>query len=83
MKVAGDVAFGFNLSSTQQVTEDTYTGTPAKAIIGRYRNMASGPFLSYKFPGQDMGINFQMNRNFSGRNAIDVTSYQLRLIKAF
>jgi len=83
VKVAGDVAFGFNLSSTQQVTEDTYTGTPAKAIIGRYRNMASGPFLSYKFPGQDMGINFQMNRNFSGRNAIDVTSYQLRLIKAF
>ena len=83
VKVAGDVAFGFNLSSTQQVTEDTYTGTATKAIIGRYRNMASGPFFSYKFPGQDMGINFQMNRNFSGRNAIDVTSYQLRLIKAF
>jgi hypothetical protein len=83
VKVMGDAALGFNLSSTEQVTDDTCTGTCTKTIIGRYKNMAAGPFFSYKFPGQDMGINFQINRNFSGRNAIDVTSYQLRLIKAF
>jgi hypothetical protein len=84
VKVTGDVAFGFNLSATEQVTDDNYSGTDTtKTLIGRYKNYASGPFFSYKFPGQDMGINFQMNRNFSGRNAIDVTSYQLRLIKAF
>jgi hypothetical protein len=82
VKVAGDVAFGFNLSATEQVTDDSYSGT-IKTLIGRYKNYAAGPFFSYKFPGQDMGLNFQMNRNFSGKNANDVTSYQLRLIKAF
>lgn len=81
VKVAGDVAFGFNLSATEQVTDDSQGAV--KTLIGRYKNYATGPFFSYKFSGQDMGLNFQMNRNFSGRNAIDVTSYQLRLIKAF
>ena len=81
VKVAGDVAFGFNLSATQQVTDDNQGAV--KTLIGRYKNYATGPFFAYKVPGQDMGINFQMNRNFSGRNAVDVTSYQLRLIKAF
>jgi hypothetical protein len=81
VKVAGDVAFGFNLSATQQVTDDNKGAV--KTLIGRYKNYATGPFFAYKVPGQDMGINFQMNRNFSGRNAVDVTSYQLRLIKAF
>ena len=83
VKVMGDAALGFNVFSTQQVTDDTCTGTCTKTIIGRYKTMGAGPFFSYKFPGQDMGINFQINRNFSGRNAMDVTSYQLRLIKAF
>jgi hypothetical protein len=80
----GDTAIGFNLFSTQQITDDSYSGTdPTKTINGRYKTMGGGPFFSYKIPGQDMGLNFQINRNFSGRNAIDVTSYQLRLIKAF
>ena len=84
VKVAGDKAIGFNLFSTQQITDDTYSGTDTtKTINGRYRTMGGGPFVSFKFPGQDMGINFQVNRNFSGRNAIDVTSYQFRLIKGF
>jgi hypothetical protein len=84
VKVLGDTAFGLNLFSTQQVTDDRYTGTDiTKEINGRYKTLGGGPFFSYKFPGQDMGINFQINRNFAGRNAIDVTSYQLRLIKAF
>ena len=47
------------------------------------KNFASGPSFTYKLAGQDMGLNFQMNRNFSGRNSNGVTSYQLRLIKAF
>ena len=83
MKVMGDTAIGFNLFSTQQITDDTYSGTVPKEINGRYKTMGGGPFFSYKIPGKDMGLNFQINRNFSGRNAIDVTSYQLRLIKAF
>ena len=84
VKVMGDTAIGFNLFSTQQITDDSYSGTDlTKTINGRYKTMGGGPFFSYKIPGQDMGLNFQINRNFSGRNAIDVTSYQLRLIKAF
>jgi hypothetical protein len=83
VKVMGDTAIGFNLFSTQQITDDTYSGTTPKDINGRYKTMGGGPFFSYKIPGQDMGLNFQINRNFSGRNAMDVTSYQLRLIKAF
>jgi hypothetical protein len=84
VKVMGDSAFGYNLFSTQQVTNDSYSGTDTtKEINGRFKTMGGGPFLSFKFPGQDAGLNFQVNRNFGGRNAIDVTSYQVRLIKAF
>lgn len=84
VKVMGDTALGFSLFSTQQITDDSYSGTDlTKTINGRYKTMGGGPFVSYKIPGQDVGFNFQINRNFSGRNAIDVTSYQLRLIKAF
>jgi hypothetical protein len=84
VKVSGDWAVGMNVFSTQQVTDDTYSGTDkAKAIIGRYKTLGAGPFISYKIPGQNAGLNFQMNNNFDGKNAINVKSYQLRLIKAF
>jgi hypothetical protein len=84
VKVSGNWAAGMNVFSTQQVTDDTYSGTDATKIInGRYKTLGGGPFISYKIPGQDAGLNFQMNNNFQGRNAINVKSYQLRLIKAF
>jgi len=84
VKVSGDWAMGMNVFSTQQVTDDTYSGTDkTKAIIGRYKTLGAGPFISYKIPGQNAGLNFQVNNNFDGKNAINVKSYQLRLIKAF
>jgi hypothetical protein len=84
VKVSGDWAVGMNVFSTQQVTDDTYSGTDTTKIVnGRYKTLGGGPFISYKIPGQDAGLNFQVNNNFQGRNAINVKSYQLRLIKAF
>jgi hypothetical protein len=84
VKVSGDWAGGLNLFSTQQVTDDTYSGTEASKVInGRFKSLGGGPFISYKIPGQDAGLNFQMNTNFQGRNAISAKSYQVRLIKAF
>jgi len=84
VKVSGDFAFGMNVFSTQQVTDDTYSGTDAtKSINGRYKTLGAGPFISYKIPGQNAGLNFQVNNNFQGKNAINMKSYQLRLIKAF
>jgi hypothetical protein len=84
VKVSGDFALGMNVFSTQQVTDDTYSGTDAtKSINGRYKTLGAGPFISYKIPGQNAGLNFQVNNNFQGKNAINVKSYQLRLIKAF
>jgi hypothetical protein len=57
-----------NVFSTQQVTDDTYSGTDkAKAIIGRYKTLGAGPFISYKIPGQNARLNFQMNNNFDGK----------------
>jgi hypothetical protein len=84
VKVSGDWAVGMNVFSTQQVTDDTYSGTDTtKVVNGRYKTLGGGPFISYKIPGQNAGLNFQVNNNFQGRNAINVKSYQLRLIKAF
>jgi hypothetical protein len=84
VKVSGNWALGMNVFSTQQVTDDTYSGTDTTKIVnGRYKTLGGGPFISYKIPGQDAGLNFQVNNNFQGRNAINVKSYQLRLIKAF
>ena len=84
VKVSGDWAVGMNVFSTQQVTDDTYSGTDlTKLVNGRYKTLGGGPFVSYKIPGTDAGLNFQVNNNFQGRNAINVKSYQLRLIKAF
>ena len=84
VKVSGDWAVGMNVFSTQQVTDDAYSGTDTtKVVNGRYKTLGGGPFISYKIPGQNAGLNFQVNNNFQGRNAINVKSYQLRLIKAF
>ena len=83
-KVIGDVAFGLNVYSIQQISDDSYSGTDKKIVInGRYKTMGGGPFISYKLPGQDMALNFQISNNFQGENAIVVKSYQLRLIRAF
>lgn len=83
-KVIGDVAFGLNVFSIQQISDDSYSGTDKKIVInGRYKTMGGGPFISYKLPGQDMALNFQISNNFQGENAIVVKSYQLRLIRAF
>ena len=84
VKVSGNWAVGMNVFSTQQVTDDRYSGTDTtKTVNGRYQTLGAGPFVSFKIPGQDAGINFQMNNNFEGKNAINVKSYQIRLIKAF
>ena len=84
VKVSGDWAVGMNVFSTQQVTDDSYSGTDiTKTINGRYKTLGAGPFVSYKIPGQNAGLNFQINNNYQGKNAINVKSYQLRLIKAF
>lgn len=83
-KVIGDVAFGLNVFSIQQISDDSYSGTDKKIVVnGRYKTMGGGPFISYKLPGQDMALNFQISNNFQGENAIVVKSYQLRLIRAF
>ena len=84
VKVSGDFAFGFNVFSIQQISDDSYSGTDkAKIVNGRYKTMGGGPFISYKLPGQDMALNFHISNNFQGENAIVVKSYQLRLIRAF
>ena len=83
-KVIGDVAFGLNVYSIQQISDDSYSGTDKKIVInGRYKTMGGGPFISYKLPGQDMALNFQISNNFKGENAIVVKTYQLRLMRAF
>ena len=81
MKVMGDWAFGSNLLTTQQVTDDSGTGAPTDG--NRYRNFGIGPFLSYKLPGKDAGFNLQYSDNFGARNAIVAKSLQLRFVKAW
>ena len=81
VKVTGDWAYGVNLFTTQQISDDTGTGAPAGG--NRYKTNGFGPFVSYKLPGKDAGLNLQFSDNFGGRNAIVVKSLQLRLVKAW
>lgn len=81
IKVWGDWGLGLNLSGTQQITNDTGTGAPSDGF--RYRNYAAGPFLAYKLPYQDAGINLSFSQNFGSRNAVMSQNLQLRLIKSW
>lgn len=89
VKVAGDWAFGANLLSTQQVTDDTgpVIGTSCLGSVDaagcRYKTYGVGPFVAYKLPGKDAGFNLQYNENFGGSNAVVVKSWQLRFVKAW
>lgn len=80
VKVNGNWAYGVNLLSTQQISDDTGTGVPAGG--NRYKTNGFGPFVSFKLPGKDAGVNLQYSDNFGGRNAIVAKSLQLRLVKA-
>ena len=81
VKVNGNWAYGVNLLSTQQISDDTGTGVPAGG--NRYKANGFGPFVSFKLPGKDAGVNLQYSDNFGGRNAIVAKSLQLRLVKAW
>ena len=81
VKVRGDWAYGVNVFSIQQISDDTGSG----ATLGgnRYRTNGVGPFVSFKLPGKDAGFNLQYSDNFGGRNAIVAKSLQLRFVKAW
>jgi hypothetical protein len=81
VKVRGDWAYGVNVFSIQQISDDTGSG----ATLGgnRYKTNGVGPFVSFKLPGKDAGFNLQYSDNFGGRNAIVVKSLQLRFVKAW
>jgi hypothetical protein len=81
VKVNGDWAYGVNMFTTQQISDDTGTGAPAGG--NRYKTNGVGPFVSFKLPGKDAGINLQLSDNFGGRNAIVAKSLQLRFVKAW
>jgi hypothetical protein len=90
VKVTRDWGFGANLNTTQQVTNDSGSGDLSVAVDSRevpgglrYKNSSFGPFLSYKLPGKDAGINLHYSKNFGSRNALISESLQLRLIKAW
>jgi hypothetical protein len=81
VKVAGNWAYGVNLYAIQQISDDTGSGA---ALLGsRYKTNGVGPFVSFKLPGKDAGINVQYSDNFGGRNAIVAKSLQMRFVKAW
>jgi hypothetical protein len=81
VKVVGNWAFGGNLLTTQQVSDDTGQGVAADG--NRYSVYGFGPFLSYKLPGKDAGLNLQYSDNFGASNAVVAKSLQLRFVKAW
>lgn len=81
VKVSGDWAYGINVFSIQQISDDTLAGN---LVFGsRYKTNGVGPFISFKLPGKDAGFNLQYSDNFGGRNAIVAKSLQLRFVKAW
>lgn len=80
-KVTGNWAFGANVLTIRQVTDDSGTGATLGA--NRYKNNGFGPFVSYKLPGRDAGFNLQYSDNFGSENALVARVLQLRFIKAW
>jgi len=82
VKVIGKWAFGANVLTIRQTTDDT--GKGAAADGNRYTNNSFGPFLTYKIPGQDnTGLNLHYTNNFGGSNATASRAVQLKLIKTW
>ena len=81
VKVTGDWAYGLNVLSMQQISDDTGTGVPAGG--NRYKSNGVGPFVSFKLPGKDSGFNLQYSESFGGRNAVVIKGLQLRFVKAW
>lgn len=89
VKVTGNWAFGANLSAIDQWTPDSGAGLIAGGATGLftggkfYRNHSIGPFISYKVPGTNAGVNLSYSKNFSSENALVVESVQVRLIRSW
>lgn len=81
VKVTGDWAYGLNVLTIKQISDDTGTGVPAGG--NRYKTNGVGPFVSFKLPGKDAGFNLQYSESLGGRNAVAIKGLQLRLVKAW
>lgn len=81
IKVSGNWAFGANLLTMRQVTDDTGSGVPADGNRTKYNSI--GPFLSYKLLGKDAGFNLQYSHTFGGHYTQVLNAIQLRFIKAW
>ena len=80
-KVNGNFAFGVNVFALIQTTDDSGAGAPDMPF--RYRAYGAGPFIAFKLPRRDIGLNFTYNSTFSARNAQVARVISLRLIKAW
>ncbi len=85
VKVMGDWAIGTNLMRVQQVTDDSGAGVAAAGFTSpmALRVNSIGPFLSYKLPGKNAGLNLTYSHNFDGRNAQLADILQLRFISTW
>lgn len=81
VKVTGDWAYGMNVLTMKQISDDTGTGVPAGG--NRYKTNGVGPFVSFKLPGKDAGFNLQYSESLGGRNAVAIKGLQLRFVKAW
>lgn len=81
VKVTGDWAYGLNVLTIKQISDDTGTGVPAGG--NRYKTNGVGPFVSFKLPGKDAGFNLQYSESLGGRNAVAIKGLQLRFVKAW
>lgn len=80
-KVYGNIAFGGNLWALVQTTDDTGAGVPE--VGGRYRAFGMGPFVAYKLPGQNVGLNLGYSDTLYSQNGQASRAVSLRLIKAW
>lgn len=81
VKVIGPWAFGANLLSIRQVSDDRAAGVAV--ADSRYRTHAAGPFVAYKPAGRNLAFNAQVSQSFGGRNALVARTVQLRLVGAW
>lgn len=81
VKVTGNWAYGLNLLTMKQISDDTGTGVPDGG--NRFKTHGVGPFVAFKLPGKDAGFNLQYSESFGGRNAIAIKGLQLRFVKAW
>lgn len=80
-KTQGDFAVGMTVFALLQTTDDRVDGV--RLADNKYEAYGAGPFVAYRFPGRNLGLNLTYADTFGVRNGQVGRGVSLRLIRTW